>query len=90
MERYNILLSYIENDYITRNYAEKSINNLLDMITENCGINKENESLDFLENYFRMTLKTLEKTSNDVLSQIFINLEALVKNQLKIYKISLI
>lgn len=46
---------------MTRNYSEKSINNILDFVSSS-------QDMAFLEEFYSVTLQTLEEAKNEVLS----------------------
>ncbi|TPX34401.1 hypothetical protein SmJEL517_g02974 [Synchytrium microbalum] len=55
---YKSLLGYTKGNTITRNYAEKSINNILDFVSASV-------DMVFLEQFYETTLETLAETKND-------------------------
>jgi len=57
IEYYKELLKYTKNA-VTRNVSEKSINNILDSISSD-------NDMAFMEEFYRITLQTLEETKND-------------------------
>ena len=59
LEHYKKLLTFIKSA-VTRNYSEKSINNLLEKVS-NC------QDMKFLEEFYNLTLATLEDAKNEVL-----------------------
>jgi len=58
LETYQKLLTYTKSA-VTRNYSEKSINNMLDNISTS-------NNMDFLEKFYASTLQSLEESKNDV------------------------
>ena len=58
LETYQKLLTYTKSA-VTRNYSEKSINNMLDNISSS-------NNMDFLEKFYASTLQSLEESKNDV------------------------
>lgn len=57
LANYDRLLSYVKN--VTRNYAEKSINNILDHVSNS-------QDMGFLEKFYATTLESLQEQKNDV------------------------
>ncbi|KAK3847187.1 MAG: PCI domain-containing protein [Linnemannia gamsii] len=70
LEYYNQLLPYTK-AAVTRNYSEKSINNILDFISSS-------SDMVFMEKFYQTTLNSLKETNNDRL---------LVKTNLKLAKL---
>lgn len=66
LEQYQNLLKLAESNALTKNYIEKSITNLLDMISapsvSNTGAQGYNQ---FLQRFFQETLAYLEKCQNE-------------------------
>ncbi|TPX43352.1 hypothetical protein SeMB42_g04758 [Synchytrium endobioticum] len=58
LKYYKHLLGYTKGNTITRNYAEKSINNILDFVSASV-------DMSFLEQFYETTLITLAETKND-------------------------
>lgn len=56
LKYYNELLTFI--NFVSRNYSEKSINNILDY-------SSNSDNMNFLEQFYSTTLKSLEETKND-------------------------
>lgn len=63
MECYQKLLPYIKTA-VTRNYSEKSINSILDNISSST-------DMDFMEQFYSITLQALEDSKNDVINLFF-------------------
>ncbi|KAJ3024078.1 hypothetical protein HKX48_007258 [Thoreauomyces humboldtii] len=57
LDHYKELITYIKSA-VTRNYSEKSINNILDNISTS-------QDMAFLEEFYSVTLATLEETKNE-------------------------
>ena len=55
---YKQLLTYIKSA-VTRNYSEKSINNILDLVSSS-------QDMNFLQEFYSLTLQALEDIKNDV------------------------
>ena len=69
LEHYKKLLTYSSS--LTKNYIEKSINNLLDLASAST-------DMQFLDHLYSETLKALEVANNEVLTSLyFINFESL-------------
>ena len=62
MKYYQQLLGYTKSA-VTRNYGEKSINNILDLISAG-------SELEFMENLYCVTLNALSEQKNEVFSLI--------------------
>ena len=61
MEHYTELLTYVKNA-VTRNYSEKSINNILDYIEKG---SEDVEAGHCMEEFYSQTLKTFQSTNNE-------------------------
>ncbi|KAK1069689.1 hypothetical protein LTR33_010848, partial [Friedmanniomyces endolithicus] len=61
VEHYNELLTYVKSA-VTRNYSEKSINNMLDFIEKNAEDAAANECL---EQFYSKTLESFQATNNE-------------------------
>ncbi|KAK5679465.1 hypothetical protein LTS10_008283 [Elasticomyces elasticus] len=61
VEHYNELLTYVKSA-VTRNYSEKSINNMLDFIEKNAQDEAANECL---EQFYDKTLESFQATNNE-------------------------
>ena len=57
MSSYRSLLGYIKSA-VTRNYSEKSINNLLDYVSSS-------QQTDFMEEFYQTTLQALENDAKN-------------------------
>ncbi|TPX62645.1 hypothetical protein PhCBS80983_g00281 [Powellomyces hirtus] len=57
LEQYKELITYIKSA-VTRNYSEKSINNILDHVSTS-------QDMAFLENFYSVTLEALEEAKNE-------------------------
>lgn len=57
LEHYKVLLTYIKSA-VSRNYSEKSINNILDYVSSS-------NEMKFLENFYSVTLDALNDAKND-------------------------
>ena len=60
LQKYEALLPYTNTPAVTRNYAEKSINNILDFISTS-------QDMEFLEAFYQKTLQSLLENKNDVI-----------------------
>ena len=58
MEAYREMLTYIKSA-VTRNYSEKSINKILDVVSSS-------QNLELLQEFYQTTLGTLEEAKNEV------------------------
>lgn len=61
VEHYKTLLTYVKSA-VTRNYSEKSINNMLDFIEKNAEDEKANEAM---EEFYSLTLDSFQSTNNE-------------------------
>jgi COP9 signalosome complex subunit 2 len=61
VEHYEELLTYVKSA-VTRNYSEKSINNMLDFIEKN---SEEEASARSMENFYQLTLESFKTTNNE-------------------------
>ncbi|KAK4893374.1 hypothetical protein LTR27_008270 [Elasticomyces elasticus] len=61
VEHYNELLTYVKSA-VTRNYSEKSINNMLDFIEKNA---QDEEANECLEQFYDKTLESFQATNNE-------------------------
>ncbi|KAK5109551.1 hypothetical protein LTR62_006902 [Meristemomyces frigidus] len=61
VEHYNELLTYVKSA-VTRNYSEKSINNMLDFIEKNAEDEAANECM---EQFYSKTLESFQATNNE-------------------------
>jgi COP9 signalosome complex subunit 2 len=61
VEHYKELLTYVKSA-VTRNYSEKSINNILDLIEKSSG---DERAFKCMEQFYSLTLASLQKTNND-------------------------
>lgn len=59
LQYYDRMLEYVVGSWIAKNYSEKSINRILDYVSSTL-------DMDFLENFYQQTLKSLEKANNEV------------------------
>ncbi|KAJ1556512.1 COP9 signalosome complex subunit 2, partial [Cladochytrium tenue] len=62
LEYYRRLLTYVKSA-VSRNYSEKSINNILDYVSSATDMN-------FLESFYSDTLEVLKDVKNDILRQL--------------------
>ena len=62
LKRYKKLLTYVKSA-VTRNYSEKSINNILDYVSAS-------KDMGFLEEFYATTLAALEEQNNEVRSNV--------------------
>lgn len=60
-EHYRELLTYVKSA-VTRNYSEKSINNMLDFIEKNAESEEAHRSM---ENFYSQTLDSFQSTNNE-------------------------
>lgn len=60
MEHYAELLTYIRSA-VTRNYSEKSLNNMLDYISSS----SDPEDMPYMEKFYDMTLDAFQGTNNE-------------------------
>lgn len=58
MESYREMLTYIKSA-VTRNYSEKSINKILDVVSTS-------QNLELLQEFYQTTLSALEEAKNEV------------------------
>jgi hypothetical protein len=65
LKHYKTLLTYIKSA-VSRNYSEKSINNILDFVSNST-------DMKFLEEFYSVTLETLNDIKNDVRARIDIS-----------------
>ena len=63
MEHYNELLTYVKSA-VTRNYSDKSINNMLDFIEKTA---EDEEAQRYMERFYSMTLDSFQSTNNESL-----------------------
>lgn len=63
MEHYNELLTYVKHA-VTRNYSDKSINNMLDFIEKAA---EDEEAQRYMEKFYSMTLDSFQSTNNESL-----------------------
>ena len=63
MEHYNELLTYVKSA-VTRNYSDKSINNMLDFIEK---ATEDEEARRYMEKFYSVTLDSLQSTNNESL-----------------------
>ncbi|KAF2674956.1 putative COP9 signalosome subunit 2 [Microthyrium microscopicum] len=61
VEHYQELLTFVKSA-VTRNYSEKSINNMLDFIEKNADNEKANASI---EKFYSLTLESFQSTNNE-------------------------
>lgn len=61
MEHYKELLTYVKSA-VTRNYSEKSINNMLDFIEKS---SKSTAARQCMENFYSQTLQSFQSTNNE-------------------------
>lgn len=61
VEHYKELLTYVKNA-VTRNYSEKSINNMLDFIEKAA---EDSEAYRCMEKFYALTLDTFQSTNNE-------------------------
>ena len=61
MDYYKKLLHYIP--VVTRNYSEKSINNILDFVSSS---SSTGDDTSFLQEFYDLTLDCLKEANNDV------------------------
>ena len=64
VKHYTELLTYVKSA-VTRNYSEKSINNMLDFIEKGAG---DDKAFKCMEEFYRKTLQSFQSTNNDRLS----------------------
>ena len=62
MEHYHELLTYVKSA-VTRNYSEKSINNMLDFVEKNAASNPV--ANDCIERFYSLTLASFQNSNND-------------------------
>ncbi|CAG8446996.1 6226_t:CDS:10 [Gigaspora rosea] len=65
LKYYKQLLSYTKSA-VTRNYSEKSINNILDFISSS-------QDMSFMEEFYSTTLNALEEAKNEILRQLHLS-----------------
>ena len=61
VEHYQTLLTYVKSA-VTRNYSEKSINNMLDFIEKNA---EDQEAQKCMERFYSLTLESFQSTNNE-------------------------
>ncbi len=61
MEHYCQLLTYVKSA-VTRNYSEKSINNILDLVEKG---SKDEDSRNCVEQFYSRTLQSFQSTNNE-------------------------
>ncbi|EEA19538.1 hypothetical protein TMatcc_009672 [Talaromyces marneffei ATCC 18224] len=61
IEHYRELLTYVKSA-VTRNYSDKSINNMLDFIEKG---SDDEKAYHCMEEFYRLTLKTFQNTNNE-------------------------
>ena len=61
MEHYRELLTYVKSA-VTRNYSEKSINNMLDFIEKG---SDDEKAYQCMENFYSLTLESFQSTNNE-------------------------
>lgn len=61
VEHYKELLTYVKSA-VTRNYSEKSINNMLDFIEKTA---EDQEALRCMEKFYALTLESFQSTNNE-------------------------
>ncbi len=64
MRHYKELLTYVKSA-VTRNYSEKSINNMLDYIEK---VATEQTAYKCMEEFYSLTLETFQSTNNERLA----------------------
>lgn len=61
VEHYKELLTYVKSA-VTRNYSEKSINNMLDFIEKSSG---DQKAYKYMEEFYSLTLNSFQSTNNE-------------------------
>src|ERR1700761_7029945 len=61
VEHYRELLTYVKSA-VTRNYSEKSINNILDYIEK---ISEDEKAANFMQEFYSLTLQSFQSTNNE-------------------------